>query len=249
MSNAKSKGSAKEQGAPAEAGQPKYVAGLQEAPNKERAKALARLAVDPAAGAGCVVHQQTHKLLGDQSVAALMGAIREGIKGVQGGDLSRCEAMLVAQADALQAIFFRTAFRADGQGTISNWETYMRMAMKVQSQCRMTLETLANIKNPPVVFARQANFASGPQQVNNGVAQAPAPAAISEPRPNELLEADHGKRLDTRAESKAIGADSNLEAVGAVHRASHGTRESQVGAQRKSRGSSARTPGSKEAAK
>lgn len=31
-----------------------------------------------------------------------------------------------------------------------------------------TLETLANIKNPPVVLARQANITTGPQQVNNG---------------------------------------------------------------------------------
>ena len=36
-------------------------------------------------------------------------------------------------------------------------ETYMRLALKAQSQCRATLETLANIKNPPTVFARQAN--------------------------------------------------------------------------------------------
>jgi hypothetical protein len=28
---------------------------------------------------------------------------------------------------------------------------------------------LATIKNPPVVFARQANIAQGPQQVNNGM--------------------------------------------------------------------------------
>jgi len=33
----------------------------------------------------------------------------------------------------------------------------------------MTLETLATIKNPPVVFARQANINNGgQQQVNNG---------------------------------------------------------------------------------
>jgi hypothetical protein len=32
---------------------------------------------------------------------------------------------------------------------------------------RMTLESLATIKNPPVVYARQANIAHGPQQVNN----------------------------------------------------------------------------------
>jgi len=41
--------------------------------------------------------------------------------------------------------------------------------LKAQSQCRATLEALAAIKNPPIVYARQANIAAGPQQVNNGV--------------------------------------------------------------------------------
>jgi hypothetical protein len=46
----------------------------------------------------------------------------------------------------------------------------MRMAMRAQNQCRMTLETLATIKNPPVVYAKQANINNGgQQQVNNGV--------------------------------------------------------------------------------
>ena len=40
----------------------------------------------------------------------------------------------------------------------------MRIALKAQSQCRATLETLAAVKNLPVVFARQANIAQGPQR-------------------------------------------------------------------------------------
>jgi hypothetical protein len=40
----------------------------------------------------------------------------------------------------------------------------------------MTLETLATIKNPPVVFARQANIAQGPQQVNNQMMPAAEPS-------------------------------------------------------------------------
>ena len=38
-----------------------------------------------------------------------------------------------------------------------------------QSNCRATVEALAYMQNPPTVFARQANIASGPQQINNGV--------------------------------------------------------------------------------
>jgi len=40
-------------------------------------------------------------------------------------------------------------------------DTDMRLALRAQSQCRATLETLAAIKNPPVVFANQANIAHG----------------------------------------------------------------------------------------
>ena len=60
-------------------------------------------------------------------------------------------------------------------------ERYMRLALKAQGQCRATLETLAAIKNPPVVFARQANFANGPQQVNNNPTRAEIPES---PPPN-----------------------------------------------------------------
>jgi hypothetical protein len=73
----------------------------------------------------------------------------------------------------------------------------MRLALKAQSQCRATLETLATVKNPPVLFAKQANIANGPQQVNNGTpAPGPAPAGKVETISNELMEAQGAERLD-----------------------------------------------------
>jgi hypothetical protein len=82
-------------------------------------------------------------------------------------DVSNCEAMLYSQAHALQAIFVDSLLQATKQEWFSNSEAHMRLALKAQSNCRATLETLATIKNPLVVFARQANIAQGPQQVNN----------------------------------------------------------------------------------
>ncbi len=41
-------------------------------------------------------------------------------------------------------------------------EAYMRLALKAQAQCRATLETLANTKNPPVVYVRQPGWRSPP---------------------------------------------------------------------------------------
>ena len=78
--------------------------------------------------------------------------------------------MLNAQANALNTIFGELCRRASlnmGQH-MDTAERYLRLAFKGQGQCRATLETLAAIKNPPLVYAKQANIAHGPQQVNNG---------------------------------------------------------------------------------
>ena len=79
-----------------------------------------------------------------------------------------------------------------------------------------TLETLANIKNPPTVIARQANIAHGPQQVNNG---APSRAGKSE-IPQTELSGDGDELLpDGRASQAASRVDTRVETVGEVDRA------------------------------
>jgi hypothetical protein len=72
-------------------------------------------------------------------------------------------------------------------------QRYFTMAMKAQNQCRMTLETLSAIKNPPVIYARQANIATGLQQVNNGLAS-PSHASETQIPLNKLLETSNGRR-------------------------------------------------------
>jgi hypothetical protein len=76
-----------------------------------------------------------------------------------------------------------------------HYETFLRLELKAQAQCRSTLETLATIKNPPVIYAKQANISNN-QQINNGV-PAPSHAKEIKNQPNELLEVQHGsKTLD-----------------------------------------------------
>jgi hypothetical protein len=77
--------------------------------------------------------------------------------------------MLYSQARALQAVFVDALLQVKKHEWFSTSEAFMRMALKAQSQCQATLETLAQIKNPAVLFARQANIAQGPQQVNNAM--------------------------------------------------------------------------------
>jgi hypothetical protein len=211
------------------------VASPAAAAEPDKAEAMARMAVRASINAAAVMVAYT-KPLGEQDVGALAEVLQQDMQGMFKGDLHRAEAMLFGQAHALQAIFMNLARRSTAQEYMKHSETYLRLALKAQSQCRATLETLAAIKNPPVVFARQANINNGgQQQVNNGTVPqsaedsrarafsgAPAPAGIPESPRSELLEASDGQWLDNRAAGTASGADPHLAAVGAVNRAAHG---------------------------
>jgi len=151
----------------------------------------------------------------------LIEALGEKVHKIQDGDMMPVEAMLYGQAQALQAIFTNMARRSaiNAGEYINASETYMKLALKAQSQCRATLETLAIVKNP-MPYIKQANIANGPQQVNNGQSAAAAPhAGDFETAPNKLLEANHGERLDIGAQAQTGRANQRVEAVGAVHRA------------------------------
>ncbi|MGH7057002.1 MAG: hypothetical protein ACREFZ_03835 [Acetobacteraceae bacterium] len=166
-----------------------------------------------------------NKNFGELPINTLMDDLGKQCQLVSSGDLRRAEAILTTQAHTLDAIFNNLARRAalNMREYINAGETYLRLALKAQTQCRATLETLAAIKNPqPVAFVRQANIAHGPQQVNNGSfatgTRAPARAENSENPPSKVLEHSHGERLDPGTASAAGGADTQLETVAAVHR-------------------------------
>ncbi len=147
----------------------------------------------------------------------LVASLRARSDKVNANDLGDVERMLANQATALQSLFVRLAERSMNAELLPHYEAHMRLALRAQSQCRATLETLAAIKNPPVVFARQANIASGPQQVNNNAA-VPTRAREVSPAHNELLEQAPHERLEFGTQGAASGADSQLATVGTVHR-------------------------------
>lgn len=189
---------------------------------KEFAAAVAKKLTQPEVSAAAVIEnwqKDTH------DVNELVSELSRHVEAVNSGDLARAEGMLIAQAHALDSIFSNLARRATNQEYLKQWEAYMRMAMRAQNQCRMTLETLAAIKNPPVVFARQANINNGgQQQVNNGsgppaqAAQPPAHAEETASQPNRLLEVSDVERLDTRTPGAAGAAHQDVETVGALNR-------------------------------
>jgi hypothetical protein len=128
--------------------------------------------------------------------------------------------MLIAQANALQAMFVEMARRALKQERTSHYETHLRLALRAQNQCRATLETLAVIKNPTVVFARQANINNGgQQQVNNHGVPAPASHACGQEssiQQSKLLETDDGQRMDSGAKGATSRADPVMASMGEV---------------------------------
>ena len=175
-----------------------------------RVKHKAMVSMMPSVNAAAVMDSYSSNILGKPDFAELVDSLSDSIKTVQGGEMKPVEAMLMGQAQALQTMFVSFARRAQIQELQNNLESFFRMAMKAQNQCRMTLETLAAIKNPPVVFARQANIANGPQQVNNGVAPNPSHARQKkEIQSNGLLTdgVEHGPTLDARGTAAPSGTD------------------------------------------
>jgi hypothetical protein len=140
---------------------------------------LAELAMSaPLTGAAVALTFST-RTVGELNLAETVSVLNAKVAAVHRGDLREAEAILTAQALALNAIFTEMAVYAglNMKHSLDVGDRCLRLALKAQGQCRATFETLAAIKNPAAaVFARQANIAHGPQQVNNGV---PAPAATT----------------------------------------------------------------------
>ena len=143
------------------------------------------------------------RTMADAKIGHVMTALLQAAKKVRNDDMSDVEATLVSQAMTLNVMFgdLSTLAKANlSGGYIEAGERYLRLALKAQSQSRATLETLSTIKNPPVVYAKQANIAHGPQQVNNGTSKAPR-AGESGSAPNKLLATSDEQSLDNGASS------------------------------------------------
>ena len=141
-------------------------------PGEDQAVAIARTALRPTVQAAATL-KDYGKAYGDLDLGGLIESLTEQTQASINGDLGRAEAMLTTQAHTLDAIFHNLARRAAlNMGEyLPACQTYLKLALRAQSQCRATWEALVAIKNPPVMgYVRQANIAHGPQQVNNASA-------------------------------------------------------------------------------
>lgn len=182
-------------------------------------RAIAEAALSPEMANASTTADYSQGIFSDICLQDCIEVMQADIKAVNGGNLDKLEGMLTAQAEALNAIFNNFAKRAIHATHMPQLDTYTRLAMKAQAQCRSTVEAIAEIKYPKsATFIKQANIAQ--QQVITG--KAPAHAREKDITPtNELLAEPAHAALDTRAAGPAIGIDSQLEAVGTSNGASH----------------------------
>jgi hypothetical protein len=183
---------------------------------KDDALVMARAVLRPTVQAA-VTLQTYNKSYGDLSLDGLIGALVKQTHASNKGDMRRAEAMLTTQAHTLDAIFNNLAKRAIDAEYMNNLETYLKLALRAQSQCRATWEALSTIKNPPVMgYVRQANIAHGPQQVNNAAPDDTPRAPEKSNSENKLLEKKDGERLDTGTTSPTSQADPAMATMGEI---------------------------------
>lgn len=187
---------------------------------------VAKLMISPEMASFRVITQRERsEVMANMDVEVLLGLLREQTQEVQQGDMKLAEAMLINQAVALQSLFVKWTEKGMEAGLLRQQETAFRLALKAQSQCRATLETLSNIKHPPIVYAKQANVTTGPQQINNGV-QPPmagdhAGAPQKKSRKNKLKEIAHDPEqepwLDAGATRTAGRKNQAAKAMAPLH--------------------------------
>lgn len=208
-------------GAPAQRLTSKSAPSINGVTPEETALDYANLMISPEmASFRVITKREREELMVQLDTPALIDALRQQTQAVHQGDLKAAEAMLMNQAIALQSLFVKLSETGLQANLLRQQETALRLALKAQSQCRATLETLSNIKNPPVVYAKQANVTTGPQQINNGL-QAPLTGTRGKIfAENKLKELSHEQQqgLDIGAPSAAGGTHSGAKTMVEVHR-------------------------------
>ena len=134
----------------------------------ENEKAIRQFVQPPELTNSAVVLAYKGSIAGDRiDLSDIVDSMQQSSEKLQSNaPLELTENILISQAQSLNAMFCDLAVKANNQKYLDSMDKYLKLALKAQSQCRATLETLSNIKNPPVIFAKHANIAHN-QQINN----------------------------------------------------------------------------------
>lgn len=175
---------------------------------------MAQTALRPTVQNATTIRKYCDWLPIDIELMELVKSLTIQTEAVIDGDMSRGEAMLTAQAHSLDAIANNLMRRAMSVEHLSQFETYLKLGLRAQTQCRATWESISTIKYPKIAgYVRQANIANGPQQVNNEI---PSRAREKQISLNKLLEEkDHEsiEWVDSKSSEETGQIDWVLEAV------------------------------------
>lgn len=155
---------------PKPANQPKPVT-VEAQKGETEAQTMARVVTGPYWRHGLVakgiVDKSVGKLLGEPQLDDFGRAIKDKAELVSGGDLKLASDMLVAQAHSLDAIFAEFARRAalNMGDYLGATETYGRIALKAQANCRATLEALMKLHQPREQTVKHVHVNQGGQAV------------------------------------------------------------------------------------
>lgn len=201
---------------------PNAIANVDDAA-QQKAFEMLEFKLSPASQNALTVQRFSQQNLENIDRGHTIEVMHDKVRKVISGDLSLLESTLTAQTVALDTIFNELARRASlniGEH-IQAAETYLRLALKAQAQCARTIEVLAAMKNPPIVYAKQMNVANGNQQVNNGSNQnstsTPTNTGKIESQQNELLENQHGKWMDNGKKATTSGTDKELATLATLN--------------------------------
>ena len=133
-------------------------------------RTMARITIDPKSRNANLVMAFGSAAFGDTHKPGIMDSatvVGEEIQRAVNGDLTLASRTLTAQALSLDAIFTEMARRsAMNLGQYPDAvERFMRLALKAQSNCRMTLETLAKLHQPREQTVRHVHVNEGGQAI------------------------------------------------------------------------------------
>lgn len=155
-----------------------------------------------------------NQVLGNVGLMEMADELNTQIGRVQKGDLGRAEETLAAQAIVLDTVFNVLLVKGLKAPGLDMQATVLKLALQAQRQCCQTFEALSVIKNPPAVtVVRQTNIGQA-VQVNNGAADE-IPKTYLE---NELLEINHGERMDIGTQSSSSTVNQDLAAMEKLNR-------------------------------
>jgi hypothetical protein len=136
-------------------------------PDKSEARNLADVALSAAANGMAATRLFARGSFGDLGTTELFESHIDRCKAAKAGDLGNQKAMLAAQADALNSIFTEMARRAalNMGDYIGATETYLRLGLKAQAQCRANIEALDSLTSGRVQTVKHVHVNEGGQAI------------------------------------------------------------------------------------